>query len=144
MECWALEKWTIFFLTIERSFYNIALWKETHRAKSRKTNWQFSRGYHCMPSYREMFDLLIAGSKGDKNMRSRAPNSSRLIWRPRATAYGTYSQQSLLKRFRYFIESTNWEEKLLSRGKWFDKLCVGCIIISVLYFIPVLVLSILK
>lgn len=97
-----------------------------------------------MPSYREMFDLLSARSKGDKNMRSIAPNSSRLIGRSRATAYGTYTQQSLLKRFRYFIEITNWDEMLLSRGKWFDKLCFGYIIFSVLYFIPVLVLSILK
>jgi hypothetical protein len=97
-----------------------------------------------MPYYREMFDLLGAGSKGDKNMRSIAPKSSRLIWRPRATVHGTYSQQSLLTSFRYFIESTNWDEVLLRRGKWCDKLCVGYIIFSVLYFIPVLVLSILK
>jgi len=77
-------------------------------------------------------------------MRSRAPNSSLVIRRPQATAYGTYSQQSVLKRFRYFIERTNWDEMLLRRGKWFDKICVGHIIFSVLYFIPVLVLSILK
>lgn len=97
-----------------------------------------------MPSSREMFDLLSARSKGDKNMRSRAPNALRFIWRPRATAYETNSQRSLLKRFRYFIERTNWDEMLFRRGKWFDKLCVGYIIFSVLYFIPVLVLSIVK
>jgi hypothetical protein len=53
-----------------------------------------------------------------------------------------YSQQGAVIRFRYFIEGTNWDEMLLRRVKWFDKLCIGCIIFSVLYFIPVLVVSI--
>lgn len=77
-------------------------------------------------------------------MQRRAPNSTRLLWRPRAATYNTYPQQSVLKRFRDFIERTNWDEILLQREKWFDTLCVGGIIFSVLYFIPVLVVSVVK
>jgi len=55
-----------------------------------------------------------------------------------------YSQQGVVIRFRYFVEGTNWDEVLLHRVKWFDKLCIGCIIFSVLYFIPVLVVSMLR
>ena len=77
-------------------------------------------------------------------MQRRAPISARLIWWPRAATCGTYCQQSLLKRFRDFIERTNWDEVLLRREKWVDALCVVCIIFSVLYFIPVLVVSVVK
>jgi len=77
-------------------------------------------------------------------MQRRAPHSTRFIWQPRAATCGTYCQQSLLTRFRNFIERTNWDEKLLRREKWFDTLCVVCIIFSVLYFIPVLVVSVVK
>lgn len=77
-------------------------------------------------------------------MQRRSPNSARLLWRPCAASYGAYSRQSLLKRFRNFIEDTHWDEMLLSREQWLDTLCLGGIIFSVLYFIPVLVLSVLK
>jgi hypothetical protein len=50
----------------------------------------------------------------------------------------------VLTLFRDFIERTNWDEVLLRREKWFDTLCVVCIIFSVLYFIPVLVVSVMK
>jgi hypothetical protein len=50
----------------------------------------------------------------------------------------------VLTLFRDFIERTNWDEVLLRREKWFDTLCVVCIIFSVLYFIPVLVVSVVK
>ena len=97
-----------------------------------------------MPSHREKLDLVNARLKGDKNMRSIAPHSSRLIWRPRTATCGMYSQQGVVIRFRYFVEGTNWDEVLLHRVKWFDKLCIGCIIFSVLYFIPILVVSMLR
>lgn len=77
-------------------------------------------------------------------MQRRAPNSTRLLWRQRAATYNAYPQQNVLKRFRDFIERTNWDEILLRREKWFDTLCVGGIIFSVLYFIPVLLVSAIK
>lgn len=64
--------------------------------------------------------------------------------RQRTAACRTFSTPRLLKRFRYLIESTDWDEKILDREKCINKICLGSIIVSSLYFVPVLVLSILK
>jgi hypothetical protein len=69
---------------------------------------------------------------------------SRYNSQPRTTACRTFSKPSLLKRFRYLIEYTDWDEKLLNQEKWINKICFGFIILSSLYFVPVLVLSLLK
>jgi len=47
------------------------------------------------------------------------------------------AKKSLLKRFEHFIESTDWEERYLC-NHWIDKMCLGGIIASMIYFIPVL------
>jgi hypothetical protein len=43
----------------------------------------------------------------------------------------------LLKRFQHFIESTDWEERYLCHNL-IDKISLGIIVISLLYFVPVL------
>jgi hypothetical protein len=63
---------------------------------------------------------------------------SRHIRRPRA-AYRTYSRLSYMKRFRNFIEHSDWDDKILAHETWVNKICVGVIIASVLYFVPTLI-----
>jgi hypothetical protein len=60
---------------------------------------------------------------------------SRPMRRPGA-AYWTYSRPSSLKRFRYFIEHSDWNEKILTHEERANRLCVGVIIAAVLYFLP--------
>ncbi len=64
--------------------------------------------------------------------------SSRAIRRPRVVNCKISSRRSLMRRFERFIESTNWDEKCL-RSQWIDKVCIGALFISMLYFLPVLV-----
>jgi hypothetical protein len=63
--------------------------------------------------------------------------SSRAIRQPKAVQYRLASKRNLLWRFQHFIESTNWDEKYLCH-KLIDKICMGIIVISLLYFIPYL------
>lgn len=60
------------------------------------------------------------------------------IRRPKAT-YRTYSKPSYINRFCYFIERSDWDEKILVHEEWANKLCAGVLIAAVLYFVPVLV-----
>jgi len=50
---------------------------------------------------------------------------------------GFMSKPNLLKKFRRFIENSNWDEDLLKYEKWIDVSCVVVIAVSVLFFIPV-------
>ena len=63
--------------------------------------------------------------------------SSKAIRQPKAVPYKHASKRSRLKRFQHFIESTDWDEKYLC-NKLMDKICLGVIILSALYFVPVL------
>lgn len=62
---------------------------------------------------------------------------SRQIRRPGA-AYRTYSKPCYIKRFRYFIEHSDWNDKILAWEKSANMICVGVVIASVLHFVPVL------
>lgn len=62
--------------------------------------------------------------------------SPRAIRQPSVVYYKIDAKRSLLKRFRHFIESTDWEGYLCHKG--IDKVCLGIIVISMLYFVPVL------
>jgi len=42
-----------------------------------------------------------------------------------------------LRRWRRFIETSPWDEKLLKQERWLDAGCLALLAISVLYFIPV-------
>jgi hypothetical protein len=65
-------------------------------------------------------------------------NSSRAIRQPRVVQYRLTSKKSLLRRFQYFIESIDWEERYLC-NHWIDKICLGGIVVSALYFTTSLV-----
>jgi hypothetical protein len=60
---------------------------------------------------------------------------SRTIRPSRIVYYKIGAKRSLCKRFQRFIESTAWEERYLC-SKAIDKICLGIIIISLLYFVP--------
>ncbi len=41
----------------------------------------------------------------------------------------------LQQRFRYFIEESDWDE-ILAREEWINRMCIGIMIIAILYFTP--------
>lgn len=50
---------------------------------------------------------------------------------------GFRSKGKLLKKFRYFIENSNWDEDLLKYEKWIDVCSFIVIAAAVLFFVPV-------
>ena len=65
------------------------------------------------------------------------------IREPRLVHYKITAKKSLLRRFQHFIESTDWEERYFC-NHWIDKMCLGGIVVSMIYFIPVLAHFLLK
>ena len=63
--------------------------------------------------------------------------SSRVVRQPGSVQWKIASRRGLLWRFRHFIESSGWVERYFC-NKWIDEACIGGIIVSVLYFLPVL------
>lgn len=60
------------------------------------------------------------------------------IRQPRAVHYKIAARRGLLKRIRHFIESTHWEERYLCNRR-IDRLCLGGLVVSVIYFAPLLI-----
>ncbi len=59
--------------------------------------------------------------------------------------YKTFAKPGSVRRFRYFIEHSDWDEVILAQDEWIDKLCIGIIIVASVYFIPpVLVMLFLR
>lgn len=48
----------------------------------------------------------------------------------------TFAKPDPLRRFRHFIEHSDWDEVMLAQDEWIDKLCIGVLIVASLYFIP--------
>jgi len=63
---------------------------------------------------------------------------------PKVTGHRILSKKSFLDRCCYFIESTDWDEKIIRQEKWINSICLSFVILSALYFAPVLMLSLLK
>ena len=68
-------------------------------------------------------------------MTTEATTFSRHI-RGEDAGYKTFTKPDFLRRFRYFVEHSDWEEVMLAQEEWIDNLCIGVIIIASLYFIP--------
>lgn len=62
-----------------------------------------------------------------------AAASSRTIRQSRAVQYRLASKRTRISRFQHFIESTDWDKKYLFH-KGIDKICLGVIILSIIYF----------
>jgi hypothetical protein len=71
------------------------------------------------------------------DMQTMVTVSSRAIRQPRSVGCKIAYKRSLLRRVQHLIESADWDERYLG-NPWIDKICMGVIIISLLYFIPVL------
>ena len=63
--------------------------------------------------------------------------SSGAIRQPRSAHWKIASKRGLLRRFRHFVESSGWVERCIC-NTWIDGACIGAIVVSVLYFLPVL------
>jgi hypothetical protein len=48
----------------------------------------------------------------------------------------TFTRPSYLRRFRYFVESSDWDDVILAQEEWINRMCIGIIIVAALYFIP--------
>jgi hypothetical protein len=62
---------------------------------------------------------------------------SRAIRQPKAVQYRWSSKRSWLRSFQHFIVSTDWEERYLC-NHGIDKMCLGGIVVSMIYFLPLL------
>jgi len=63
--------------------------------------------------------------------------SSGAIRQHRTVEYKLRAKRSRLRRFQHFIESTDWEERYLCHNL-IDRISLGIIVISLLYFVPAL------
>jgi hypothetical protein len=68
---------------------------------------------------------------------------SREIRQPRSVHFKIAWRRYLYYQFRHFIETTDWEKRYLY-NHWIDKICVGGIVASMIYFIPMLMAIIQK
>jgi hypothetical protein len=75
-------------------------------------------------------------------MRTMATVSSRVIRQPRSVACRIAYKRSLARRVRHLIERADWDQRYLC-SPWIDKICLGVIAVSLLYFAPVLALTVL-
>jgi hypothetical protein len=57
----------------------------------------------------------------------------------REAVYQTFSRPSRIKHIRCFLEQINWDKKILSYEDQANKICVGIMIASLIYFIPVVI-----
>jgi hypothetical protein len=77
-------------------------------------------------------------------MRAATTTFSRYVKQSNTTAFMIFSMQRLRNRFRYLVEVTDWDEELIAQEKWINKICLVTVILSVLYFAPVIVSTFLK
>jgi len=55
-----------------------------------------------------------------------------------------FSRPSYIKRFKYFVEHSDWDAEILVQEEFANKVCVGVIITAVLCFVPILVKVLLR
>jgi hypothetical protein len=60
------------------------------------------------------------------------------IRQPGTVRYRLALKRSLLRGFHHFIESTDWEERYLCNRR-IDNICIGEIVVSIIYFTPLLI-----
>ena len=69
--------------------------------------------------------------------------SSSAVRRPRSVEWKIASKRGLLRRLWHFFESNGRFERCICSG-WIDGACIGVIVFSILYFLPVLMPLLLK
>ncbi|MDP1991792.1 MAG: hypothetical protein Q8K00_12315 [Syntrophales bacterium] len=58
--------------------------------------------------------------------------------------YKTFSKPNSLRRFRYAIEHSDWDEEILIQEEWIEKMSIGVIIVASLFIASVLVMMFLS
>lgn len=58
---------------------------------------------------------------------------SHQIGKPRSVVLSV----GLIRRFKSFIEETDWDKDLVKLEKWIKLICWNVIVVSVLFFVPV-------
>ena len=76
-------------------------------------------------------------------MTTEAMTFSRRI-RKQDARYKTFTKLNSLRRLRYFIEHSDWDEEILVQEEWIDKMCIGVIIAASLFIALVLVMLFLR
>ena len=51
--------------------------------------------------------------------------------------YKTFSKPNSLRRFRYAIEHSDWDEEILIQEEWIEKMSIGVLIIASLFIASV-------
>jgi hypothetical protein len=50
--------------------------------------------------------------------------------------HNAFARPGSLRRFRYFVEKSHWDDVILAQEEWINRMCIGVIIVAALYFIP--------
>ena len=62
-----------------------------------------------------------------------------------ATFQRCIRRPNYLGRFRYFIERSDWDDVILAQEECINRMCIGVIVVTVLYFItPVMTILFLR
>ncbi len=56
--------------------------------------------------------------------------------RRQAAWHKAFTRPNYLRRFRYFVEKSDWDEVILAQEEWINRMCIGVIIVAALYFVP--------
>ena len=58
--------------------------------------------------------------------------------------YKTFAKPNYLRRVRYAIEHSDWDEEILYQEEWIEKMCMGVIVIASLFISSVLIMLFLR
>jgi hypothetical protein len=58
--------------------------------------------------------------------------------------YKIYSKPNSLRRFRYAVEHSGWDEEIFAQEEWIEKMCICVLIIASLFIASVLVMMFLR
>ncbi|MBE0555690.1 MAG: hypothetical protein IH628_00525 [Proteobacteria bacterium] len=47
-----------------------------------------------------------------------------------------FTRENYLRRFRCFIEKSDWDDLIISQEEWINRMCIGVIIVAAFYFVP--------
>jgi hypothetical protein len=59
--------------------------------------------------------------------------------RASGSAHRTFSRPGLLRRVRFYLENSDWDERLLAHEQWFDRICGVMLIAAAIALVPVFI-----
>ena len=60
------------------------------------------------------------------------------------TRYKTFTKPNYMRRLRYAIEHSDWDEEILAQDEWLEKICLGVITAASLFISTVLIMFFLR